>query len=64
MRRCHPWEKTVNDIAIKTLVFLLAPILLIPMVILIILWVIVAWLLLPFATVVRTGKGISFRYPW
>ena len=54
----------MNDFAIKTLVFLLAPLLLVPLVVLVILWAIVAWLLLPFATVVRTKTGISFRYPW
>lgn len=54
----------MNDNIIKWACFLFAPILLIPLLALIILWLVVAWLLLPFATVVRTGKGISFRYPW
>lgn len=54
----------MNDFAIKLACFLFAPILLLPLLALVILWCIVAWLLLPFATVVRTDKGISFRYPW
>lgn len=54
----------MSDFAIKTLCFLLAPLLLVPLVALVILWAIVAWLLLPFAKVVRTGKSISFQYPW
>ena len=54
----------MNDTLIKWLCFLLAPILLVPLLALVIVWCVFAWLLLPFATVVRTGKGISFRYPW
>lgn len=54
----------MSDFAIKALVFVLAPLLLVPLLGFIILYAVIAWLLLPFATVVRGDKGISFRYPW
>lgn len=54
----------MSDLAIKTLCFLLAPLLLVPLLAFVLVWLVIAWLMLPFAKVVRTGKSISFQYPW